>query len=153
MVGIGGTDLVDHGDGTDQRYRFHGKWRGMTVFSHLCAATDPPELKQSIYGAVMGTGGAHGDVGVDEDEIITLRQKLQKGKGMGKRPPEMKTAKFWKEADWRKYGLVPEDEYKSKYSSRSSGWTRQEDAAHGKWEESPYTGSSGSWHHQPGSRS
>ena len=54
----------------------------MIIFSDLCAATDPPELKQSIYGAVMGTGGAHGDVEADEDEIA-IRRKLQKGKGMG----------------------------------------------------------------------
>ena len=57
----------------------------------------------------------------------------------------MKAAKFWKEAEWRKSGWVPEDEYKSRHASRSSGWTRQDEAPHGKWEESPYTGPSSSW--------
>ena len=56
----------------------------------------------------------------------------------------MKTAKFWKEAGWQKHNWIPEEQYKAKQASRSSGWTRQEDAPHRKLEESPYTGSSSS---------
>ena len=76
---------------------------------------EPPTLKQSIYGAIMGTGEAHGDVGMDEDDVKALRAELGQGKGLGRRPPEMKKAQFWKEAEWKRRDWTLQEKYQAKF--------------------------------------
>ena len=98
----------------------------------------------------MGTGLAHGDVGMDEDDVKALRAEIGKGKGLGRRPPEMKKAQFWKEVEWKRYGWIPQEKHQAMFPQKTGEWKSRESVPHRRWEESSYTGSHSHWHQDPG---